>query len=165
MFKPALLRAALTAAVPHLQRNPEALHIFIDAGRIHSTGAGGLSFEYAYTLNVIVTDYGEHADTLMVPILSWLREQQPELLLNSERMADGFTFEADILSHQACDISVKLKLSERVRVVQDAAGVASITHLPEPPVEEPLSAERWALFYGPDKVKEWTIQPVESGVG
>ena len=46
MLKPASLRAALTAAVPHLQKNPQALHIYIEDGSVRSTMAGGLSFEY-----------------------------------------------------------------------------------------------------------------------
>lgn len=32
MMKPASLRDALTAGVPHLAANPDALHVFVDEG-------------------------------------------------------------------------------------------------------------------------------------
>lgn len=56
MLKPQLLRQALTDNVPELQRNPDALNVFIDSGRIVSTLASSLSFEYQYRLNMVITD-------------------------------------------------------------------------------------------------------------
>ena len=57
MNKPNSLRAALTAALPEFARNPDRLHIFIEHGSIAVTAAKSLSFEYAYTLDIVVTDY------------------------------------------------------------------------------------------------------------
>ncbi|WP_043944206.1 phage tail protein, partial [Ralstonia solanacearum] len=37
------------------------------------TGARSLSFEYQYTLTLIVTDYPDSSDTIVVPVLAWLR--------------------------------------------------------------------------------------------
>lgn len=135
MNKPASLRLALIAALPMLQRDPDKLHIFIDQGQIISSGAPSLSFEYRYILNAIVTDYSEHPDSVVVPILAWLREQQPDMALNPERMLEGFSFEADILNHSTIDLSIKLKLSERVGVRDDpVTGQRVVTHFEEPPL-------------------------------
>lgn len=60
MNKPSSLRSHLLAAVPELRHNPDRLLIFIDQGRMRSTAAPGLSFEYSYTLNLIFTDYAGH---------------------------------------------------------------------------------------------------------
>ena len=46
MLKPNQLRKALTASLPLLQRNPDSLNVYTDNGRIVSTLAISLSFEY-----------------------------------------------------------------------------------------------------------------------
>lgn len=189
MIKPASLRAALTAAVPHLQKNPQALHVFVEAGSVRSTMAGGLSCEYSYTLTATLTDFADHADQVFIPIVAWLRWQQPEMLLNPELMRDGFTFEVDFLDHQKADIQIKLKLTERVIVTQALATappstpgevsgpripipaglvgpgtIATIKHPEEPPVDPQQVVERWALYIGTDKVQEWESRPFEGPV-
>lgn len=181
MLKPASLRAALTAAVPHLQKNPQALHVFIEAGSLRSTMAGGLSCEYSYTLTATLTDYADHADKVFIPIIAWLRWQQPEMLLNPDLMRDGFTFEVDFLDHAKADIQIKLKLTERVKVTQTLATsppgdpaeqripvpdglrgpgtTAVIEHLPEPPVDPLAFVEHWELYLFGEKVGEWDTRP------
>ncbi|MBI2382339.1 MAG: phage tail protein [Gammaproteobacteria bacterium] len=154
MLKPDSLRRALTAACPALKRNPDKLHVFIDAGHIAAGAGGSLSFEYAYTLNLIVTDFEAHPDSLMVPILAWLTVNQPELLLNREKMRDGFTFEAEILNHTSADISIKLALTERVQVRDDAgSGRREVTHLPEPPLDARAEIETWELYVNGERVR------------
>ena len=154
MNKPDSLRRLLASAVPYLKRDPDKLHIFIDEGRVAATAAPSLSFEYAYTLNAIVTDFAGHPDTLMVPILDWLKRHQPEMLLNPDRMRDGFTFEADILNHKTVDLSIKLKLTERVGVRDDAStGQRTITHFDEPPVDPYAGVVTWELYVNGEKVQ------------
>lgn len=135
MKKPDSLRRALTGAVTELAQNPEKLHCFIQEGRISSTSARSLSFEYAYTLEIIVTDYNADPDTIIVPILAWLRVHQNEMLSNPELMQDGFSFEADILNHDTVDLAIKLKLSERVGVHEEE-GHYVIEHYEEPVAED-----------------------------
>lgn len=137
MKKPDSLRALLRTAVPQLKRDPDKLHIFLDEGNIIATAANSLSFEYQYILNAIVTDYAGHPDTLMVPILGWLKVNQPEMMLNREKMRDGFSFEAEILNTKTADISIKLRLTERVVVTDDpVSGTRTVTHLDEPSVDD-----------------------------
>ncbi|MCL1861845.1 MAG: phage tail protein [Proteobacteria bacterium] len=116
MIKPESLRAALSAACPELARNPEMLSVRIERGEVHSTMHGGLSFEYQYDLVVLVMDYAGHADMLFLPIVAWLQEEQPDILLNPDRRQD-FAFEVDVLDAGKCDIEIHLaKLTERVVV-------------------------------------------------
>lgn len=134
MNKPASLRQALTRSVPLLAAHPDKLKLYVDEGGIAATGNGSLSFEYAYTLHLVVMDYGGHPDQIMVPLLDWLSTHQPEMLRNRDLMRDGFRFEVDILSHTLVDIDVKLKLSERVGVQRVDAGYRC-THFDEPTLD------------------------------
>ena len=131
MMKATSLREALTAAVPHLAAHPDALHVFVDEGNVVGTGAQTLGFEYRYTLTLIATDYPHSSDTIVVPVLAWLRTNQPDTFTNPDKRDDGFKFEAEILNHTTVDISIKLKLTERVTVKVEGAGY-QVEHHPEP---------------------------------
>lgn len=155
MKKPGSLRQALVAALPYLERNPESLLVFIDKGSVIATYVPGLSFEYSYTLNVILTDYAGDPDTVMVPLLMWVRENQPELLDNVDLRSDGITFEADIINHDACDLSLTLKLTERVVIAESGDGRLDIVHVEEPQPEPRLMTKHWRLFLKNDLIAEW----------
>ncbi|AKC78752.1 tail protein [Xanthomonas arboricola] len=133
MIKPASLRAHLVAALPDLARDADRLLVFIDAGLV-STFQPGLSFEYQYTLNLILTDYAGHPDSVMLPLLEWVQVNQSELLSNPARRGD-IAFEADILANDAVDLSIKLPLTERVVVTAKNDGGYDITHAPEPVID------------------------------
>ncbi|KVH68821.1 phage tail protein [Burkholderia cepacia] len=133
MNKPDSLRAALTAAIPEFARNPDRLHVFIEQGSIATTAANSLSFEYAYTLDVVVTDYAGHADHLIVPVIAWLKVNQPEMLLNRELCRDGFRFQAELLDNGKSDVEILLKLTERVGVLEKPEGY-EIRHFAEPSI-------------------------------
>lgn len=132
MIKPASLRAALSSTVAFLARNPDKLLVFVTNGNIVSTGAPSLGFEYGYNLELIVTDFPESSDNIVIPILAWLQTNQPEMLANPDLRSDGFKFEAEILNNSTCDIKITLALTERV-IVAIADGVIQATHLDEPP--------------------------------
>jgi len=143
MRKPAELRAAITAAVPDLQRHPDKLHLSVEEGRVVATGAKTLSFEYQYTLAVLVTDFADSANAITVPVLAWLRENQAELFTNPDKRVDGFKFETDVLNHDCVDLLVKLPLTERV-IVNVEDGRYAINHAAEPadPYDDPAG---WKL--------------------
>ncbi|WP_269769812.1 phage tail protein [Aeromonas salmonicida] len=75
----------LQQCVPLLRQNPDHMMIFVDKGKLVATGAASLSFEYQYELTIIVADFAQHANTIMVPLLAWVRQYQPELMMNSEK--------------------------------------------------------------------------------
>ena len=152
MQKPKQLRQALTDSVPLLQRNPDGLNMFIDGGRIVSTLASSLSFEYQYQLNLVVTDYGDDIDLLMVPMLAWLRQNQPDIMATEEKRRTGFTFKADVISDTLCDISIDLQLTERV-IVKQEGGALHVTHVGENPLPE-IDARPLQLYVKGELVSE-----------
>ncbi|MDY0999073.1 phage tail protein [Pantoea agglomerans] len=143
MNKPQSLRSALNKSVPYVAENPDRLHLFVDSGQLVATAAASLSWEYRYTLNVVITDFTGDQNLLMAPVLLWLRENQPDALQNSEAREKLFSFEVDILANDRCDISMDLKLTERViATIED--GKARIVAVPEPDAPE----EFWTVKHG-----------------
>jgi hypothetical protein len=132
MNKPESLRAHLLATVAELKHNPDRLLIFIDNGKVRCTAAASLSFEYSFDLQVLLTDFAGHPDSVMLPLLGWLSVHQSELLENLNKSAAGIQFEADILDNSKVDFSLTLPLTERVVVGKDAEGNTTIRHPGEP---------------------------------
>ncbi|MDN4628981.1 MULTISPECIES: phage tail protein [Erwiniaceae] len=143
MNKPQSLRSALNKSVPYVAENPDRLHLFVDSGQLVATSAASLSWEYRYTLNVVITDFTGDQNLLMAPVLLWLRENQPDALQNSEAREKLFSFEVDILANDRCDISMDLKLTERV-IATVENGKAHIEAVPEPDAPE----EFWTVKHG-----------------
>ena len=146
MKKPDSLRAHILDAVKELQRDPERMLIFTDKGNIRCTGAKGLSFEYVYDLNFILTDYAGELDAVMIPLLDWVRINQSELLMNLEKSKDAFKFETVILNNGTVDLSLTLPLTERVIVKRQDNGTLDITFPQEPQYEEPLDPQPMQLI-------------------
>ena len=138
MNKPESLRAHLVAAVPELKRNPDRLLTFVDNGSMRSTAAPGLSFEYSYTLNIILTDFAGHPDAVAIPLFAWVLLNQRELMENQEKGRDAIKFEADILDNSKVDLSITLPLTERVIVKRQADGTLQVSHPAEPVVDDEL---------------------------
>jgi len=129
MKKPSILRSMLLAAVPSIGAAPETLSMFIDKGRVAARLTKSLSFEYRYTLNIVVQEYAGDMDTLFVPLLAWIAEYQPDLLERGEQ--EPFSFESEILDGDCADVSIDLELTERVRVDRDGRKLLP-KHLDEP---------------------------------
>lgn len=68
----------------------------------------------------------------MVPLLDWIQVNEPPLMQNADRLADGLQFEAEILSTSSWDFRLTIRLTERVSVQKQPDGSISIAHLPEP---------------------------------
>ena len=153
MLKPAQLRKVLTDCVPHLQTNPDSLNMFVDHGRIVSTLAPSLSFEDQYQLNLVITDYPGNTDLLIVPILAWLREHQPDIMATEEKRRTGFTHEVDIISDTLIDISIRLQLTERV-IVKRVNGALHVDRVPEPPLPDDVDPPTQLYLRG-ELISEW----------
>ncbi|ANF87742.1 Putative tail completion protein R [Pseudomonas antarctica] len=126
------LRAHLLATVAELKHNPDRLLIFIDNGKIRCTAATSLSFEYSFDLQIILTDFAGHPDSVILPILGWLSINQSELLENLDKVKAGIQFEAEIIDTSKVDFSLTLPLTERVIVGKDAEGNTTVKHAGEP---------------------------------
>ena len=132
MNKPESLRAHLLATVAEFKHNPDRLLIFIDNGKVRCTAAHTLSFEYSFDLQIILTEFAGHPDSVILPILGWLSVNQSELLENLDKVKDGIQFEADILDKNKVDLSITLQLTERVVVGEDDQGKTTVKHPNEP---------------------------------
>ncbi|QPO19613.1 phage tail protein [Pseudomonas sp. Y39-6] len=128
MNKPESLRAHLLATVAEFKHNPDRLLIFIDNGKVRCTAAHTLSFEYSFDLQIILTEFAGHPDSVILPILGWLSVNQSELLENLDKVKDGIQFEADILDKNKVDLSITLALTERVVVGKDDQGNTTVRH-------------------------------------
>lgn len=156
MNKPDSLRTHLLTTIAELKHNPDRLLVFIDNGKVRCTAAASLSFEYSFDLQIILTDFAGHPDSVMLPLLGWLSVHQSELLENLNKSADGIQFEADILDNSKVDMSFTLPLTERVVVGKDEEGNTTTRHPGEP--------RRVAAFLDPnwvpaarDNGSEWAL--------
>lgn len=143
MNKPQSLRRALNEAVSYVRDNPDKLHLFVDNGSLVTTGAHSMSWEYRYTLNVVIEDFSGDQNLLMAPVLLWLKANQTDAINNPDLREKLFTFEVDILRNDVCDISLNLQLTERVLVSTDG-GISTVEAESEP--DEP--EEMWTVKRG-----------------
>lgn len=133
MQKPERLKSILLQAVSGLAKDPTKLSMFIDEGRIAAHRSRSLSFEYRYKLSIVVMDYAGEVDDLMIPILAWIADEQPDLLERGEQ--EPFSFESEILDTNAADVSIEIQLTERVTVERTAEGLRP-THHGEPRIDD-----------------------------
>lgn len=155
MRKPVDLRRHLTAALPELRRNPERLMMFVTGGTVRATATRALAWQYDYTVRLVFADWADHADTVIAPLLSWLRVHQHDMLANPDRK--GIRFEAEYLNAASMDLAVDVDLTESV-VARPRAGAPQaldLHHLDDrPPLHMP-TAEHWQLYIAGEKVAEW----------
>ncbi len=147
MKKPADLRNYLESCVPCFKKHPDNLHVFIEKGNIASR-LGGMSFEYRYTLNLIVTDFTAGPDTLIIPLLSWIQVNQPDILQNPDKQESAIRIEAEIIDHDTVDLSIMIDLTERVIVVKNLDGSYTATHPDEPALPDLGGPIGWEILVG-----------------
>ncbi|MBI5917788.1 MAG: phage tail protein [Nitrosomonadales bacterium] len=145
MKKPADLRKHLEASVPCLRKHPENLHVFVERGNVVSV-IGGLSFEYRYSVNLVITDFTDHADTLIIPLLSWIAVNQPDNLQHPDKQEQAIRIEAEIIDHDTVDLSITLDLTERVIVTANPDGSYTATHPEEPALPDLGGPVGWELL-------------------
>ena len=146
MKKPDSLRTHLLAAIKELQRDPERMLIFTDKGNVRCTGASGLSFEYVYDLNFILTEYAGELDAVMIPLFDWVRVNQSELLMNLDKNKEAFKFETVILNNNTVDLSLTFPLTDRVIVTRQDDGTLKTSFPDEPQYETVLDAQQMQLI-------------------
>lgn len=154
MNKPNSLREHLLASIPELKHGKDRLLIFIENGKVRCTAAAGLSFMYEYQLQLIITDYAGHPDTVMIPLLDWLRTNEWELLANSDKNREGIQFDAEILANDLVDLSITLPLTERV-IVKAVEGGLSVEHPPELQLTEHLPQQEYTLIMDGEPAASW----------
>lgn len=160
MYKPDLLRAALTEAFPALADKPEDLQIWIDEGRLAARGveAGAAAFEYRYRLNVVLLNFAGPEDLVMLVALSFIARHQVELLQDYARNDAAFTFDVEPLDSGAVDLQLQIQLTERVRATPRDGGGLDLESLPEPdPAEPHWTSQHWEVYLDGEKVGAWDL--------
>ncbi len=131
------IKDTLLKKIPYLGTNPEKLYLFVDDGGIFATNESSLSYEYIYSLNIILEAFPGDQNVVFAVVVEWVKQHQPDILANPDRRANGIRFEADILNSQSANISIDLKLTERV-IVSVQEGKYHVEAVPEP--ENPLDS-------------------------
>ncbi|CAI2488046.1 P2 phage tail completion protein R (GpR) [Serratia ficaria] len=147
MKKAELLRDALIAANTWCKANPEQFTVWVEKGHIEIQATGESSFMYLYPIQILAMDFPGDLDELMLPLLAWVWECQPDLLLNPDKNK-RIEFEADIVSDNTADILLKVPVWERVMVtVENGKPVAQ--HLAE---DKPrFGGGDWQMVFAPEQ--------------
>ncbi|WP_321346606.1 phage tail protein [Halopseudomonas oceani] len=166
MYKPSSLKQHLINSVKELQRSPDRVLVFMDEGNVVCSSAPGLSFEYRYTLTLIITDYAGQPDAVFIPLLAWVGQHQRELLDNHEQRQEAISFNAEVLASDLVDIEISLPLTERTIVKTQADGQLNISHPPEPQLDPFLPAGTYQLRDSNGEVlTEWQSAAPANGNG
>lgn len=147
MKKAELLRDALIASNQWCKANPEQFTVWVEKGHIEIQAAGESSFMYLYPIQVLAMDFPGQLDDLMLPLLAWVWENQPDLLLNPDSNKK-IEFDADIVSDDSADILLKVPVWERVMVtIENGKTVAK--HLAE---DKPrFGGGDWQMVFDPEQ--------------
>ena len=123
-----------------LQIQADDLLTFAEQGKVISfQGEDNQHFELSYWANIIITDYSGNADQIAYLVLQWLKQHQPH------HKEDAIEFEADILSQSAVDLSLKIELSETIKVRVEEEGVY-LKSCAEPDIAETLlPKQQWEM--------------------
>ena len=125
------------ARCPLFRQQPDQLSVLVREGRIECTAAPSLSYEYAYTLQLVALDFSADLSAIVVPLLAWLRLNQPELAANADLAAKSIRFEAQYLSTSNLDLTIEVDLTERIIVSR----MPPVADQPDPDTTH----ERWLV--------------------
>ncbi|EPE9326008.1 phage tail protein [Enterobacter asburiae] len=114
MHKLKSLRQALIDAIPQLNANPERLQMSVGGGNIDTRQASSISFEKRYALNAKVSGFTGDSEGFFVPVLAWLRENQPDIFTLDEGRKNGYTFAVVLNDDDTMDITISVQLTERI---------------------------------------------------
>jgi len=146
MKKLHLLRTHLINAVPGLVRDPDRLLTFVEDGSIEFRRGANLSHEYQFAAQLVLTDFTDDLDTVMVPLLQWLAEYQPDA-----DPTEAVSFEAEILSNQSVDVALRVRLTERVIAKVDCeSGAIRVDHALPRFERDTCPATHWQLLLRDD---------------
>lgn len=153
MHKLKSLRQALIDAIPQLNAHPERLQMSVGSGNIDARLASSLSFEKRYALNAKVSGFTGDREGFFVPVLAWLRENQPDIFTLDEGHKNGYTFAIVLNDDDTTDISISVQVTERILVSQEQ-GALHATYSPEPPLPEPVTRPK-ELYINGELVSRW----------
>ncbi|MEJ4046238.1 phage tail protein [Erwinia sp. SLM-02] len=141
MNKPQSLYEALVHGVPYLREHPEKMRPSVRNGALVATGGHSASWEYRYTLNVTIDGYDDEPHRLMIPVMLWLNDNQPDAINNPALREKVFTFSITPCADGSNNnVRLSLRLTERV-LLDNPGGSQVVNLLPEPDRPE----EMWTV--------------------
>lgn len=150
------LRAALTQALPELDRQPDRLRIWVDTGKIRCPMTESRDFSYEYTLALELVDFTGHPALVFLTINDWLRVNQPDLAQVAGE--SGYRFEVAPIDGDTIDLTIELDLTERAVITPRTGGGFQIEHPAEP---DPLFQEELPLSDPPAPLGEIWVGDVQ----
>lgn len=133
------LRKHIGNTVPALAKHPERLHTWTEKGAAACV-YGSLSHEWRYDAKILVMDFDGPIETLTVPLLAWIHDNQANLLLDADKHDQAISVEAEIIDNDKVDVLITISgIVERI-VVTPTAGGYTATHAGEPAIagSEPI---------------------------
>ncbi|WP_136067088.1 phage tail protein [Modicisalibacter radicis] len=153
MKKLHLLRTHLINAVPGLARDPDRLLTFVEDGSIEFRRGENLSHEYQFAAQLVLTDFADDLDTVMLPLLQWLAEYQPDA-----DPTEAVTFEAEILSNQSVDVALRVQLTERVIAKVDCDnGSIQVEHALPRFERDTCPTTHWQIYTREPGEQDWML--------
>ena len=76
------IKDTLCRKIPYLKENPEKLYLFVDDGGIFATNEPSLSYEYIYSLNIILEAFPGDQNIVFAVVVEWVKQHQPDILAN-----------------------------------------------------------------------------------
>lgn len=128
------LRDHMTAALPELARNPEALMIYAEGGTLAVRDGENLGFEMRYNATLTFLDCQYAPAQIFLPLAIWLRDNQRDVLQNHQSGTEQIRFKVDPADIHAVDLDLNLPLTEALDVLPDGKGGYDMGWRDEPPV-------------------------------
>lgn len=153
MPKPNSLRETLLKALPELAAEPDKLTLNVSRGVAIATLAASLSYEKQYPLTVQVREFTSDINTLLVPVIAWLRDNQPDIMTRAEGQKSGLSWETENAGSGGQNITLTLLLTERTRVTE-SDGALRADDLPEPLPDAPVTRPK-ALYVHGELISRW----------
>ncbi|KFB99470.1 phage tail protein [Trabulsiella guamensis ATCC 49490] len=141
MLKANALRTTMLECSNWCRANPEAFTVFVGEGNVETTGETP-TFVYRYTLVFFLMGFTADIDEIVLPLMAWLADNQPDLLLNPQKNRD-IGFKTIINDDDTADLLFELPIRERVKVTRDESGRLHAEHLPEPKPRIPSAEGDW----------------------
>lgn len=119
MRKSDALRAAIVAAFPELEQQPQQLKIWLDKGKVAAVRRPGEreAFEYRYRVNALLLDFAGDADLLFATVILFLAVEQPSIGLAGGDKNSEIDFEAEIMTDTTADVLIGMNLVEAIEKV------------------------------------------------
>lgn len=90
----------------------------IKDGIVEPFSVDDLGFQYHFTLSINLTGYRYPFEDLIASIVSWMQANQPDAMISTRSRQQAIKFNVANINGNQCDLTIELKLSERIKPIQ-----------------------------------------------